>query len=68
MPTPRVSIGRRVTSCPPNSTRLPGSGVSSPAMRRSSVVLPQPEGPSSASTSPGSTASVVGSRPRVPSA
>src|SRR5260221_12456393 len=31
---------------------LPTSGVSRPAMMRSSVVLPQPEGPSSAMSSP----------------
>ncbi|MNP71859.1 hypothetical protein D3C76_1683060 [compost metagenome] len=31
---------------------LPTSGVSSPAMIRSRVVLPQPEGPSRATSSP----------------
>src|SRR5205085_12476195 len=34
---------------------LPASGHSRPAMMRSSVVLPEPEGPSSASSSPLST-------------
>src|SRR5260370_27032660 len=31
----------------------PSSGISKPASRRNSVVLPQPEGPSSAKNSPG---------------
>src|SRR5256714_15507523 len=35
----------------------PASGVRKPATRRSVVVLPQPEGPSSASSSPGFTSS-----------
>ncbi len=36
----------------------PASGRSSPAMMRSSVVLPEPEGPSSASNSPARMSSV----------
>src|SRR6516225_3446024 len=36
----------------PSSRMRPSSGVSRPASRRSSVVLPQPEGPSSAKNSP----------------
>ena len=47
-----------VTSWSPKRMRPPASGDSRPAIRRSRVVLPQPEGPSSASTSPGSTCSV----------
>ena len=41
---------RRQGPAPASSTR-PASGVSKPASRRSSVVLPQPEGPSSAKNS-----------------
>ncbi len=45
----RVAVRRR----PRRGTgRCPQSGVSRPAMMRSSVVLPQPEGPSSATSSP----------------
>ena len=40
----------------PSSSISPASGASKPAMSRSSVVLPQPLGPSSASTSPCRTA------------
>ena len=36
---------------------VPASGASKPAIRRSSVVLPQPDGPSSATISPRSTQS-----------
>ena len=50
----RFSGGRRVMSAPP--TRIvPSSGVTKPAIARSSVVLPQPELPSSAIISPRST-------------
>src|SRR3984893_13977714 len=38
-------------------TTRPWSGVSKPAISRNKVVLPQPEGPSSAKNSPASTAS-----------
>ena len=36
----------------PSSRMRPASGVSKPAITRSSVVLPQPDGPSSAKNSP----------------
>src|SRR5260370_31021621 len=38
-------------------TMRPSSGTSKPAISRNSVVLPQPDGPSSAKNSPASTAS-----------
>ena len=68
MPTLRFSIGTEVMSLPSNSTLPPASGNSSPAMMRSMVVLPQPEGPSSTSVSPRAMSSVAGSSARVPSA
>src|SRR5215813_3806481 len=51
MPTARCSTGTFTFLAPSNSTRpsteiVPSSGVSRPAMQRSVVVLPQPEGPS----------------------
>src|SRR5258708_25688133 len=49
-------IGRRCGGTPvmswPSITSRPASGVSKPASRRSSVVLPQPELPSRANSSP----------------
>ena len=49
-------IGRRCGGTPvmswPSMMSRPASGVSKPASRRSSVVLPQPEPPSSANSSP----------------
>src|SRR5690606_4617751 len=51
----RCSGGRSVTSRPWIKTR-PVSGCSSPATRRSRVVLPQPEGPTTATSSPSATA------------
>src|SRR5437763_9025002 len=42
-----------VTSRPPNQT-WPCSGISRPARMRSKVVLPDPDGPSSATNSPSS--------------
>ncbi len=45
--------------CSPAIRTVPASGVSKPAIRRSSVVLPQPDGPSRATTSPCSTHSDV---------
>ena len=48
----RLLAGRRVTSLPPTTTRPP-SASSRPASSRSAVVLPQPDGPSSATSSPG---------------
>ena len=47
----RSRTSASVASSPWNST-LPVSGTSSPAMMRSSVVLPEPDGPSSATSSP----------------
>ena len=43
----------------------PCSGVSRPPMMRSSVVLPDPDGPSSATSSPGSTVEVDAIKRRV---
>ena len=68
MPTLRSSIGTCVTSSPLNSTRPPGSGLSSPAMMRRVVVLPQPEGPRKTTVSPSSISRLSGDRARVPSA
>ena len=68
MPTLRFSIGTEVMSLPSNSTLPPASGNSSPAMMRSMVVFPQPDGPSSTSVSPRAMSSVAGSSARVPSA
>src|SRR4029450_10060966 len=55
MPIWRCSTGSAVTSSVLKKIFPPGSGFRSPAIIRSSVVLPQPEGPRSARTSPGST-------------
>ena len=49
--TGRLCGGTRVTSRPLRTTR-PSVGRMNPAMIRSSVVLPQPEGPSSVTSSP----------------
>src|SRR5262249_53340280 len=54
----RCWAGRSVTSSPPNNT-WPSSAVSSPAMMRSSVVLPEPEGPSSATKAPSATSRLM---------
>src|ERR1700722_20373590 len=51
MLTARRWGGTDARSSPSSSTR-PSSGISRPASRRNSVVLPQPEGPSSAKNSP----------------
>ena len=51
MLTSRSLAARSVTSLPPISTR-PLVTASSPATMRSVVVLPQPEGPSSVTSSP----------------
>jgi len=45
MPKPRSRAGMRASSAP-SSRMWPPSGSANPAMSRSSVVLPQPEGPS----------------------
>ncbi len=47
----RVGRARRRRRCPPSST-VPASGRSKPAISRSVVVLPEPEGPSSVKNSP----------------
>ena len=61
MPTRRRSGGTEppapATRRPPISI-VPASGASRPAIRRSTVVLPQPDGPSSVSISPGRTLEV----------
>ena len=59
IPASRRWAGTPVTSCPSTRTS-PESGCSNPASMRSAVVLPQPEGPSRARSSPGRT---VRSRP-----
>src|SRR5260370_42047967 len=51
MLTARRWGGTDARSWPSSSTR-PASGISKPASKRSSVVLPQPEGPRSAKNSP----------------
>ena len=58
MPTPRRAVGRWSTDDPSNST-LPALCSWNPAMMRSSVVLPQPLGPSSATSSPAATSSEI---------
>ena len=68
MPTLRFSIGVAVTSSSLNSTLPPGSGASRPAMMRSMVVLPQPDGPSSTTVSPPEIVIDRRSSARVPSA
>src|SRR4051794_17138954 len=50
MPTLRCRTGSDRKSSPPNRTS-PASGSSRPARTRSSVVLPEPDGPSSARNS-----------------
>ena len=56
MPMSRRLAGMSVMSRPSTRTR-PESSRSSPASERSAVVLPQPEGPSSATSSPGARSS-----------
>ena len=51
MATSRRCGGTRVTSRPSNQT-LPALGVSSPAISRNNVLLPEPDGPSTTSSSP----------------
>ena len=58
MATPRSAGSWRVTSRPLMRT-LPEEMRSSPAMARSSVDLPQPEGPTMTTNSPGSTAKLT---------
>jgi hypothetical protein len=52
MLTSRSCAARRVTSTPPMWI-VPSLTASSPATMRNVVVLPQPEGPSSVTSSPG---------------
>ena len=66
MAVPRFSGGSRRMSRP--STRMrPACGVTNPAIDRNSVVLPQPDEPSSATSSPRATSSVTSDSTRVPS-
>ena len=58
MPTLRFHGTTPVTSLPPTSSS-PAWCRAKPAMRRSSVDLPEPEGPRMAKNSPGSTVSVM---------
>ena len=51
MPTPRCSGAMSATSCPPISM-VPALGSSTPAMRRSRMVLPVPEPPKITTISP----------------
>ena len=64
MPMSRRCTGMWVTSSPPTVMRPP-SGSSKPAIMRSVVVLPQPDGPSSAKNSPGATVRSMRSTTRV---
>ena len=57
MPMSRRCTGTSVMSLPPTWTR-PQSGSSKPAIMRSVVVLPQPDGPSSEKNSPAAMSSV----------
>src|SRR5829696_3996364 len=64
MPRPRISAGTSIPRARPSTTRspirmLPPLGSSSPAIIRKVVVLPQPEGPSSVSSSPSAAVSVA---------
>src|SRR4051812_48332019 len=67
MPTLRAR-GLSARKFSPSSDTWPSSGLSSPAMTRSSVVLPEPDGPSRARNSPGSARSETpfsaGNRPK----
>ena len=63
MPMFRRFTGTRVTSCPPISMR-PASGITSPAIALSVVVLPQPDGPRSVTNCPAAISSVTSSTAR----
>ena len=56
MPMSRLAAGTGAMSLPSTVT-VPLSAVSNPARIRSAVVLPQPDGPSSATSSPGAISS-----------
>src|SRR5258708_36476569 len=64
MPTARSSTGTLTRALASNNFRsstamIPSSGVSSPAMQRKVVVLPQPEGPSNVKKVPASSAKLA---------
>ena len=61
--TSRRRAGSAVTSTPP-SRMVPAVGCSKPAIIRSTVVLPDPDGPRIANSSPSSTVEVGARRPR----
>src|SRR5687767_11689220 len=63
MARPRLRVGTSLRSRPPITIRPPLCD-SSPAMIRSNVVLPQPDGPSSATNSPSATWNVISSKAR----
>src|SRR5215470_10183106 len=68
MPTDRCSTGTFTRALASNSVRLstaitPSSGVSSPAMQRKVVVLPQPDGPSRVKNVPVSSAKLASRMP-----
>src|SRR5262245_22688009 len=68
MPTERCSTGtfRRTlasNSVRPSTAMTPSSGVSSPAMQRKVVVLPQPDGPSRVKNVPGSSMKLASRMP-----
>src|SRR5882724_7063112 len=68
MPTELCSTGtfRRAlasNSVRPSTAMTPSSGISSPAMQRSVVVLPQPEGPSKVKNVPGSSVKLASRMP-----
>src|ERR1700751_1489875 len=63
MPMSRLAAGTPDISLPSTST-TPESAVSKPARMRSAVVLPQPDGPSSATSSPGAMSRVSASSAR----
>ena len=64
MDTRRSAGGRCVTSTPPMAMR-PAVAASSPAMSRSVVDLPQPDGPSSTSIRPAAASKLTSSTARV---
>ena len=64
MPMSRRAAGTEEMSLPSTSTD-PESAVSNPATMRSAVVLPQPDGPSKATSSPGAISIDSPSRARV---
>src|SRR4029078_3209772 len=61
---PIFSCGATIST--PSSTTRPWLGVSSPEIARSNVDLPQPEPPTTATTSPGATSILTPSSARTP--